>query len=228
MRKQRRRSGTGEAHTVPSRTLDEYDMAFLAGGAPRVADSAVFALSVRGLITVRAGRIRAVRGDALPGHPVERAVVECCGVGSSRSVAQVRAAVQRASCTDELVQGLVAAGLVGSARHRVTRAGRRRLREAEREGALPDHVFHGAGALPDGPLRRTMEAAPSAPSGLGRTLIRLGMALDREDDHHHGPGHEYGSGHHHDHGGHGHHGGSDWSSHSGGFSCGGGGGGGAG
>ncbi|MEW2625144.1 TIGR04222 domain-containing membrane protein [Streptomyces sp. NPDC048106] len=222
MRTRRRRSGTGEAHAAPAPTLAEYDIAFLAGGVPRVADSAVVALSARGLITVRAGRIRVVRGGALPGCPVERAVVEYCGVGS-RSVAQVRAAVQRASCTQELAQRLVTAGLVGSARHRVTRAGRRRLKEAERAGTLPDHVFRGAGVFPDGPLRRTMEAVPPAPSGLGRTLIRLGRALDREDDHHHGTGHGHGSGHHHDHGGHGHHTGSDSSSHSCGFGCGGGG-----
>lgn len=54
--------------------LDLYDLAFLAGGAQRVSDSAVIALSETGSLRIRGSRVRAV-GEARPVHPVEQAVL---------------------------------------------------------------------------------------------------------------------------------------------------------
>ncbi|MEU2434488.1 TIGR04222 domain-containing membrane protein [Streptomyces sp. NPDC007861] len=170
----RRAAAVGE-----SAALDVYDVAFLAGGALRVADSAVIELSERGLATVRVSRVRAV-GEERPRHPVERAVIALCP--RSTSLASVRAAVQRCPEVEEIGRRLAAGGLVTGPRPRLTRAGRRRLRAAERDGSLPAYVVAGPAALPDGPVRRVVVGADPIPSGLGRALIRMGKALDRDSD----------------------------------------------
>lgn len=177
------------AVTEPT-ALDVYDMAFLAGGAQRVVDGAIIALSGRGLLVLRASRVRAggaagprEEGDGLAGpalHPVERALVALCP--SSRSITWVRDVLRRSPEVQDIARGLAAAGLLAGPRGRPTSAGRRRLRAAGTDGSLPPYVFGGAAALPDGPVRRSVMDAAPAPSGLGRTLIRLGNALDRDSD----------------------------------------------
>ncbi|WP_351235625.1 TIGR04222 domain-containing membrane protein [Streptomyces sp. NPDC002133] len=196
------------AGSVVPEALDVYDIAFLAGGAQRVAESVVIALCERGLLVVIGPRVRAA-GLEQPQHPVERVVFSLCP--RSRSVAFVRTALQRSPQVEEICRRLAAQGLVTESRHRLTRAGRRLLKAARRDESLPAHVFTGPAVLPAGPIRRSVLAAQPVPTGVGRYLARLGRALDDS-----GPDSEGGSD-----------GGSDGGSgggSGGGFSCGGGGG----
>lgn len=173
----RRSAAVGEG----ARALDVYDFAFLAGGARRVADSAVIALSERGLIVVRVSRVRAV-GEEQPQHPVERAVMAACPRGGSVAAIAVHAGLQRSPEVEEIGRRLAAWGLLTGSRRRTTRPGRRRLQAAEQEGSLPAYVFGGPVVLPDGPVRRGVVGAQPIPSGLGRALVRMGKALDRDSD----------------------------------------------
>lgn len=159
--------------------LDAYDVAFLAGGAQRVVDSAVIALSERGLLKLSGSRVRAV-GEALPHHPVECALIASCP--HSRSAASVLAALRRSPEVQEIARRLAARSLVTGSRRRLTRLGRRQLRAAERGEGLPDYVIGGPAVLPDGLVRRGVVSARPVPSGLGRALIRMGKALDRSSD----------------------------------------------
>ncbi|MBA4864665.1 TIGR04222 domain-containing membrane protein [Streptomyces sp. PSKA54] len=162
-----------------TQALDAYDVAFLAGGAKRVADCAVIALSERGLLRLRSSRMRAV-GDEIPRHPVERAMIASCP--RSRSVDDVHAALQRSPEVEEIGHRLAEQGLVTGSRRRLTRAGRRRLQAAERDANLPAYVLGGPTVLPEGPVRRSVANTQPIPSGLGRALIRMGKALDRDSD----------------------------------------------
>ncbi|MER5226406.1 TIGR04222 domain-containing membrane protein [Streptomyces flaveus] len=173
----RRSAAAGEE----TRALDAYDFAFLAGGAQRVADSAMIALSERGLLMVRVSRVRTV-GEEQPQHPVERAVIASCPRSRSIAALALHAALQRSPEVEEIGRRLAAWGLLTGSRRRVTLLGRRRLRAAERDESLPAYVFGGPAVLPDGPVRRSVVGAQPIPSGLGRALIRLGKALDRDSD----------------------------------------------
>ncbi|MFJ5776287.1 TIGR04222 domain-containing membrane protein [Streptomyces sp. NPDC093094] len=157
--------------------LDAYDIAFLAGGAQRVADSAVIALSGRGLLTLSGPRVRAV-GETLPEHPVERALAASCR--RNRSTASVHAALRRSPEVEEIGRRLIAQGLVTRSRRRSTRLGRRLLRAAEEGAGLPAYFFGGPAVLADSPVRRGVVGARPVPSGLGRALIRMGRALDHD------------------------------------------------
>jgi uncharacterized protein (TIGR04222 family) len=162
--------------------LDAYDVAFLAGGAQRVVESAMIALSDCGLLKLSGPRVRAVGavGEALPQHPVECALIASCP--RSRSAASVLAALQRSPEVQEIARRLAARSLVTGSRRRLTRLGRRQLRAAERGEGLPDYVFGGPAVLPDGLVRRGVVSARPVPSGLGRALIRMGKALDHDSD----------------------------------------------
>jgi uncharacterized membrane protein YgcG len=91
-------------------TCDVYDVAQLAGGLPRVVDTAVVALLERGRLTVdSAGRLQAV-GTAV--HPVEVAVLDLAGPRPRRSVATVRVRAQQDPRLTAVAERLVAAGLL--------------------------------------------------------------------------------------------------------------------
>ncbi|MEI5523689.1 TIGR04222 domain-containing membrane protein [Streptomyces brasiliscabiei] len=162
-----------------SEALDLYDLAFLAGGAQRVADSAVIALSESGSLRMRGSRVRAV-GEARPDHPVEQAVLAWCP--RSRTLTSVSAALRTSPEIEEISRRLAARGLVTGSPRRLTRAGRRRLQAAERDENLPAYILNGPTTLPKGPIRRGILTAHPLPSGLGRTLIRMGKALDHDYD----------------------------------------------
>ncbi|WP_371658553.1 TIGR04222 domain-containing membrane protein [Streptomyces sp. NBC_00280] len=157
--------------------LDAYEVAFLAGGTQRVADSAMIALCERGLMKLSGSRVRAA-GEALPQHPVECALVALCP--SSRSAASVLAILQCSPEVQQIARRLAARSLVTGSRHRLTRLGRRRLRAAEQGEGIPDYVFGGPAVLPNGLVRRGVANARPVPSGLGRALIRMGKALDHD------------------------------------------------
>ncbi|MEU7024119.1 TIGR04222 domain-containing membrane protein [Streptomyces sp. NPDC046203] len=197
--------------------LGVYAYAYLAGGGRRVAQSAALSLTERGVLSFRVGRLRVI-GDERPPHPVERAVIAACP--RSRPAREVVDAAADSPEVGELARGLVALGLIGSRRHRPTRAGRRCLAAVAAEGRLPAYVLAGPAALD--PRRHPTPYGPAGfqtlPAGLGRTLIRMGRALDHEGDHHSDSGGGSGGG-----------GGPSGGDHfGGGWSCGGGGGGGGG
>ncbi|MEV6584079.1 TIGR04222 domain-containing membrane protein [Streptomyces sp. NPDC051582] len=126
------------------RNLDVYDIAFLAGGAVRVADSAVVALNRRGLLVVHDARVRTVEGET-PGHAVERRVYTYCG--RAKSVDAVRADMERSREAYEIARRLAAWGLVKGADRRLTRGGRRHLQAAGLDPRVPEHVLLGTGSL---------------------------------------------------------------------------------
>ncbi|MER7175124.1 TIGR04222 domain-containing membrane protein [Streptomyces mesophilus] len=159
--------------------LQVYDVAFLAGGARRVADSVIISLNRRGLVVVLASRVRTVDGEQ-PEHAVERAVLVFCR--RSKNIDAVRAAVQRSPEIEEIGRRLAALGLVAGSRRRVTRAGRRHLQAAGRDASVPEYVLGGATIFRDGTVRHRGGHAQGLPAGLGRTLRRMGKALDNDSD----------------------------------------------
>ncbi|MEV0218043.1 TIGR04222 domain-containing membrane protein [Streptomyces sp. NPDC050704] len=171
--------------------LDAYDVAFLAGGTQRVVESAMIALSDCGLLKLSGSRVRAV-SEALPRHPVERALIAACP--RNRSATFVLAALQRSPEVQEIACRLAALSLVTGSRHRLTRLGRRQLRAAEQGEGLPDYIFGGPAVLPDGLVRRGVVSARPVPPGLGRALIRMGKALDHDSDSGSGSDSDAGSG----------------------------------
>ncbi|MFF2060597.1 TIGR04222 domain-containing membrane protein [Streptomyces sp. NPDC058200] len=183
--------------TAATPTLDRYDIAHLAGGARRVAETALVGLRGRGVITVLGPRVRAAESTGGPvgegaDHPVEQALVALCPW--SRSVASVLTDVARGAETAEIERRLVAYGLRTRYRHRLTHAGRQSLETAAREGTLPAYVFEGPAAVPDRRLSRVISEAELL-SGLGKSLIRLGKALDSDHDSGHDSDTHSGSGH---------------------------------
>ncbi|MFD7125034.1 TIGR04222 domain-containing membrane protein [Streptomyces anulatus] len=162
--------------------LDRYAYAFLAGGRRRVVESAVVALTEQGVLCLRATRLRPrgeVRSTHAVEHAVEHAVVAACP--RSKRVQEVIDTVGRSQPLDDLARQLVCLGLLSSRRQRTTRAGRRLLAAAASEGSLPRYVLEGPAVLATGPVRHGLLSATSIPDGLGRTLRRMGKALD--DDH---------------------------------------------
>lgn len=161
--------GSGE-----TRTLDVYDVAFLAGGARRVVDSAVIALNRRGLLVVHASQVRTVDGEQ-PLHAVERAVVAFCG--RTMSIDTVRAGLQRSPEVEEIGRGLAAWGLVAGADRQVTRAGRRHLQQAGCDPSMPAYVFVESTMLREGTVRRPIGRAQAVPVRRGRPPRRTGNRL---------------------------------------------------
>ncbi|MFF7649243.1 TIGR04222 domain-containing membrane protein [Streptomyces sp. NPDC007983] len=198
------------------RTLDLYDVAYLAGGPRRMMEVALVALHERGIVRIRSSRVHTLDGAGDPdGHPFEHAVAELCRYVSRRT-RHLLEAIETGPEVEEIERRMVSCGLLTPRRLRLTRAGKWHLGAAERSGAFPGHVFEGPAALPKGALRRNVsEGIPSAP-GLTRRLLHLGGALDSDNDGimDLGGGHHSCGGGHHSCGG-GHH------------SCGGGGGGGS-
>jgi len=92
-------------------TYDVYDMAQLAGGLPRVVDTAVVALLERGQLRVDdSGRLHAV-GSA-PGRPVESAVLDLAGMRPRRTIVSMRLRAQEDPRLTGVADRLVAAGLL--------------------------------------------------------------------------------------------------------------------
>ncbi|GAA2384879.1 hypothetical protein GCM10010420_04050 [Streptomyces glaucosporus] len=160
------------AGTAPRRSLERYEAAYLAGGPRRVAETAVLTLSGLGAVHVRATRVRAAEGQPEPGHPVERALIALCP--RSTRLSAVVTAVAGGPEVGEIGHRLAADGLITRFRRRPTRAGRRLLERARRDGGLPEYVFDGPGAVPEGSLRHNVLAA-SSPPALRRGLYGLRM-----------------------------------------------------
>jgi hypothetical protein len=139
---------------------DSYDMAQLAGGLPRVVDTAVVNLLERGHLEVDGvGRLRAVGRTV---HPVEAAVLELAGLRPRRTVASMHLRAQEDPRLTAVADRLVAAGLLRRnplaglcsswPAHLRTAAGRRVLEEwraAPPAGRGADVALGGAARMAD-------------------------------------------------------------------------------
>lgn len=150
--------------TIPEHTqpLDVYDMAVLAGGLPRLVDTALVAMVECGRVHVEpSGEFRA---DATSSpHPVEAALLDAVGTRGHRSVDTIRWQVLHDRRLDQefqhltrdgLVRRAIPALLVGKTRAHTTAAGRRALQQfAERPPADGGNAvrvaLHGRDAMPD-------------------------------------------------------------------------------
>ncbi|MFD7963493.1 TIGR04222 domain-containing membrane protein [Streptomyces zaomyceticus] len=172
MARANRGSGAGDGS---EQALDLYEYAYLAGGRQRVVESVIISLAERGVVSLRAARLRAI-GEAHPRHPAERALLAACP--RSMRVQDVIETLRDSREVDEIAGRLVALRLLSSRRRRTTRAGRRRLAGAISEGSLPVYVREGPAALAPGSVRYGLLSTRTVPDGLGRTLMRMGKALD--------------------------------------------------
>jgi hypothetical protein len=142
------------SRAVPA--LDLYDIAFLAGGADRVVDTAVVALVESGRLRVRSpGELATV--SLTRRHPVEAALLDAIGPAGHRSVDTVRWRVADDPRVLELGRRLLIDGLLapggrlpvprrGSPRSRPTHAGRKALR-ALHAAPPDDRVAAGTSAM---------------------------------------------------------------------------------
>jgi hypothetical protein len=154
--------------------LDAYDIAFLAGGTPRVVETAVVAL-------VRARRLRIhspgqlVTADLSRRHPVEAAVLDAVGPTGHRSVDTVSWRVRDDERLVEIGRRLRREGLLGrlgalprlARDHRTpTRAGRHLLRDVRERPATGDAevlrvALGGPAAMTDQRLRAEIFERPT-------------------------------------------------------------------
>ena len=155
---------------------DSYDLAQLAGGQARVADTAVVALLARGRLRADGGGLLGAVGTD-PVHPVEAAVLDLVGTRPQPSALTLRARVQEdprvAAVADRLqAEGLLRPGrwarLSGSRPGLVpTRDGRRVLVEARQQVGAGEEVLvalDGVRAMADQELRGRVFGAHAGPA----------------------------------------------------------------
>ena len=149
-----------------TRPLDVYDMAVLAGGLPRLVDTAVVAVVESGLVRVdSSGEFHAEAPSSR--HPVEAALLDAIGSRGYRSVDGIGSRFLHDRRLDEefrhltrdgLVRRAIPARLVGKTHAHTTAAGRRALRQfSERPvsegGSAVQVALHGRDAMSDHRLR---------------------------------------------------------------------------
>ncbi len=173
-------------HTDPS----VYELAHLAGGPQRVAETALIALRDLGALTITGPRVRATSPTPPARHPVEAVLTAFCSRG--RGVADAIAVVRESPEAEEIGHRLRALGLLTRFRHRPTRTGRRLLAEAESAATHPAYVFQGPSALEDR-LLRGLITGTRTPTVLDR-LRRRPPALDRDGSGSCGSGGDFGIG----------------------------------
>ena len=162
---------------MTSTRTDTYALAHLAGGPPRVADTAVVALLERGRLLVDDDGLLRTTGSA-PVHPVEAAVLDLVGPTPRRSAPTVRSRLAEDPRVVAVADRLVAQGLsrpnpwtwLGSSRPaRVpTAAGRRLLAEARQSVAGQDLrvALDGVAVMTDQELRdRVFGSTRTRPAG---------------------------------------------------------------
>ena len=179
--------------------LDVYDIAYLAGGPPRVVDTALVAMVEAGRIRVHPpGQLTVV--EPMRRHPVEGAVLDAVGTRGHRSVDVI---VWRLADDDRVLaigRRLTTAGLVrrwsGVPRRAgrpvvLTAAGRRTLRDLEAEppsdpawdgGTAVLVALHGRERVSDEVRRSSMFEAVPVPTAKERAAgIRRRMDAVRDD-----------------------------------------------
>lgn len=161
--------------TIPgsTRSLDVYDMAVLAGGLPRLVDTALVAMVESGRVHVEpSGEFRADATSSA--HPVEAALLDAVGTRGHRSVDTIRWQVLHDRRLDQEFQHLTSDGLVrralpsrlvGKTHAHTTGAGRHALRQfAERPpadgGTAVRVALHGRDAMPGRLHHEIFDRAP--------------------------------------------------------------------
>lgn len=154
--------------TIPesTRPLDVYDMAVLAGGLPRLVDTAIVAMVESGRVRVdSSGEFHAEAPSSR--HPVEAAVLDAIGSRGYRSVDGIGSRFLhdrrlddafRHLTRDGLVRRGIAARLVGKTHAHTTAAGRRALQQFAEQpvsegGSAVQVALHGRDAMSDHRLR---------------------------------------------------------------------------
>lgn len=184
--------------TASPRDLDLYEIAFLAGGHPRVVDAALVALVESDRVRVHApGELAAAHPDRR--HPVEAAVLDAVGTQGHRSVDTIRWRLAGDDRITGLGRRLADARLLRRAlRSREewspTRAGRQALSELAAQppvdraldgGSAMRVALHGREAMPDVALRASIFEPPALPTatgpGVGRRLREASRLRNSED-----------------------------------------------
>lgn len=177
--------------TIPesTRPLDVYDMAVLAGGLPRLVDTAIVAMVESGRVRVEPSGEFHADATSSP-HPVEAAVLDAVGTRGYRSVDGIAVRFLhdrrldqefRHLTSDGLVRRAYPARLVGRTQAHTTAAGRRALQEfgdhAPADGGSAVQVaLHGRDAMPDHRLHdeifapRSVELPPRRDRQPSRTV----------------------------------------------------------
>ena len=174
--------------------LDVYELAFLAGGAERVVDTALVVLVESGRIRIHApGQLAVV--EAARRHPVEAAVLDAVGTHGHRSVDTIRWRLAGDERITGLAGSLAADDLLhrqrfpGRGAWRATRKGRQALDRPVADhsldgGSALQVALHGRDAMTDADLRAAIfEPAPlpTVTPALGRRL-REARRLRESDD----------------------------------------------
>ncbi|MGY1770700.1 TIGR04222 domain-containing membrane protein [Blastococcus sp. SYSU D00813] len=162
--------------------LDVYEAAWLAGGVPRVVETAVARLLEDGRVRASGGLLATV--DATRTSPVEGAVLDAVGTRGHRPLDTV---AWRAAADDRvraIGRGLADRGLLRPSSRwrragvRPTRAGRELLRRAAAVAPADGDAtawcvaLHGPGRLPDPALRRALTERPPAPASVPEPDVR--------------------------------------------------------
>lgn len=172
--------------------VDAYDIAYLAGGADRVIDTAIVALVLVGRVKVRsAGELETV--EVTRRHPVEAAVLDAVGPSGHRSVETIHWRLADDPRLLDLGRQLQSNGLVtrfgarGAMRReqakvvRLTGEGRQTLADArELRSAIDDAwrvAFDGRAAMQNAELRAAIFEPPRSERKEGDRNART--ALDR-------------------------------------------------
>jgi hypothetical protein len=167
--------------------LDVYEIAYLCGGAERVALAAVVAMQQDGRITISRTRHRVKVARRRASQPVERAVLDAVpNVG--KVLGQVLHDVAHSAAVQELIDGLRRDGLVGQhslAGHRhLSAAGRKAHTELEDSGVTVPRerrvAVLGASGITDAGLRDIFET-PDPPPG-GKLLPKTHKPTDTYND----------------------------------------------
>jgi hypothetical protein len=158
--------------------LDLYGIAFLAGGADRVVDTALVALVESGRIRVHAPGELAVE-EQTRRHPVEAAVMDAVGTHGHRSIDTVRWRLADDARLADVGRSLAAAGLLKrrsalgrrstSAEWTTTSSGREALKRVTEQppatpaldgGSALQVALHGRETMPDAELRASIFEHP--------------------------------------------------------------------
>jgi hypothetical protein len=152
--------------------LDVYEIAFLCGGAERVALAAVVAMQEDGRITISRTRHRVQVARRRASQPVERAVLDAVP-DAGRVLGQLLHGVAHSAAVQELIDGLRRDGLAGQhslAGHpHLSAAGRKARTELEGSGVkVPRErrvAVLGTSGIADAGLRDIFETSDPPPGG---------------------------------------------------------------
>lgn len=173
--------------------LDVYEIAYLCGGAERVALAAVVAMQQDGRITISRTRHRVHVARRKASQPVERAVLDAVPA-AGKVLGQLLHDVAHSAAVQELTDGLRRDGLVGhhslAGHPHLSAAGRKARTELEDSAAkVPRErrvAVLGASGIADAGLRNIFETPDPAPGGklLPKTHKASGTYSDVPPDTH--------------------------------------------